>query len=168
MLNLITIQGRLTRDPELRHTDSGVSVASFSIACDRDMKSKDTGERETDFVDVSAWRGTAEFVSKYFQKGSMILVTGRLQIRNWTDKEGAKRRSAEVVAGSLYFCESRKSQESNPYSQAEKTAPAATSGATAYAETLKEIERIQKYGMYGGAEQQGFETIDVPDEEFPF
>ena len=106
MLNHITIMGRLTRDPELRRTGSGVAVASFTVAVDRDFCNN--GEKETDFIDCVAWRQTGEFVSKYFAKGSMIVVSGRLQIRNWTDKEGNKRRSAEVVAGNCYFGESKK------------------------------------------------------------
>ena len=113
MLNHITIMGRLTRDVELRRTGSGVAVASFTIACDRDYNPKDGAEKEVDFIDCNAWRGTAEFVSKYFTKGSMMIVSGRLQIRNWTDKEGNKRRSAEVVADSVYFGDSKKSSEGN-------------------------------------------------------
>ena len=115
MLNHITIMGRLTRDPELRRTGSGIAVASFTVAVDRDFGSRDGGERETDFIDCVAWRQTGEFVSKYFTKGSMIVVSGRLQIRNWTDKEGNKRRSAEVVADNCYFGESKRSSESNAY-----------------------------------------------------
>ena len=110
MLNKIFIMGRLTRDPELRRTQSGTAVTSFSLAVDRDYKSQ-SGEKETDFIDVVAWRSTAEFVSKYFTKGSMIVVSGRLQIRNWTDKEGNKRRSAEVVADNVYFGESKRGNE---------------------------------------------------------
>ncbi len=106
MLNKIVIMGRLTRDPELRRTQSGTAVTSFSIACDRDFKSQN-GEKETDFIDVVAWRNTAEFVSKYFAKGRMAVVEGRLQIRDWTDREGGKRRSAEVVADNVYFGDSR-------------------------------------------------------------
>ena len=98
MLNRIILMGRLTRDPELRHTQSGTAVASFSLAVDRDFKSRDSGEKTTDFIDVVAWRNTAEFVSKYFAKGRMAVVEGRLQIRDWTDRDGGKRRSAEVVA----------------------------------------------------------------------
>lgn len=113
MLNHITIMGRLTRDPELRRTGSGIAVASFTVAVDRDFGGRDGGERETDFIDCVAWRQTGEFVSKYFTKGSMIVVSGRLQIRNWTDKEGNKRRSAEVVADNVYFGESKRSSESN-------------------------------------------------------
>ena len=113
MLNHITIMGRLTRDPELRRTGSGVAVASFTVAVDRDFGGRDGGERETDFIDCVAWRQTGEFVSKYFTKGSMIVVSGRLQIRNWNDKDGNKRRSAEVVADNVYFGESKRSNEGN-------------------------------------------------------
>ena len=103
MLNHITIMGRLTRDPELRRTGSGIAVASFTVAVDRDFGGRDGGEKETDFIDCVAWRHTGEFVSKYFTKGSMIVVSGRLQIRSWTDKDGNKRRTAEVVADNCYF-----------------------------------------------------------------
>lgn len=106
MLNHVTIGGRLTKDPELRRTGNGTAVASFSIACDRDFKS-DGGERATDFVDIVAWRNTAEFVSKYFAKGRMAIISGRLQIRDWTDKDGNKRRSAEVLAENVYFGDSK-------------------------------------------------------------
>lgn len=107
MLNEIILMGRLTRDPELRHTQSGTKVASFALAVDRDYKDA-SGEKETDFIDIVAWRATAEFVSKYFTKGRMAVVKGRLQIRDWTDKDGGKRRSAEVVAESVYFADSKK------------------------------------------------------------
>ena len=113
MLNHITIMGRLTRDPELRRTGSGVAVASFTLAVDRDFGGRDSGERETDFIDCVAWRQTGEFVSKYFTKGSMIVVSGRLQIRGWTDKDGNKRRTAEVVADNVYFGESKRNSEGN-------------------------------------------------------
>ena len=106
MLNKIVIMGRLTRDPELRHTGGGAAVTSFSIACDRDFKGQN-GEKETDFIDVVAWRNTAEFVSKYFTKGRMVVVEGRLQIRDWTDKDGNKRRNAEVIADNVYFADSK-------------------------------------------------------------
>ncbi|AWY06880.1 MAG: single-strand binding protein family protein [Caudoviricetes sp.] len=111
-LNHIVIMGRLSRDPELRHTQTGTPVASFTLAVDRDFKDKNTGERVTDWIDVVAWRGTGEFVSKYFSKGRMAVVEGRLQIREWTDKEGNKRRSAEVVAGSVYFADSKRDGDS--------------------------------------------------------
>ena len=112
MLNHITIMGRLTRDPELRRTGSGIAVASFTLAVDRDFSPRDGGERETDFIDCVAWRQTGEFVSKYFTKGSMIVVSGRLQIRNWNDKDGNKRRSAEVVADNCYFGDSKRDGDS--------------------------------------------------------
>ena len=108
MLNNIVIMGRLTRDPDLKYTQSGTAVASFTVAVDRDFKSGG-GEKQTDFIDCVAWRQTGEFVSKYFAKGSMAVVSGRLQIRDWQDKEGNKRRSAEVVADNVYFGESKQS-----------------------------------------------------------
>ena len=133
MLNHIVIMGRLTRDPELRKTGSGVSVASFTVAVDRDFSGKDGGEKETDFIDCVAWRGTAEFVSKYFTKGRMIVASGRLQLRDWTDKEGNKRRSAEVVADNCYFGDSKKDDD-QPKSQPQYGAP-------------------QGYPQYGGYQQ---------------
>ena len=108
MLNHIVLMGRLTRDPELRRTSSGIAVASFRLAVDRDFGPKDGGEKETDFIDVVAWRSTAEFVSRYFTKGRMAVVSGRLQMRNWTDKEGNKRTTAEVVADNVYFGDSKR------------------------------------------------------------
>ena len=114
MLNHITIMGRLTRDPELRRTGSGIAVASFTVAVDRDFASRESGERETDFIDCVAWRQTGEFVSKYFTKGRMAVVSGRLQIRSWTDKDGNKRRTAEVVADNVYFGDSRRDGEGVP------------------------------------------------------
>ena len=134
MLNHIVLMGRLTRDPELRRTGSGLAVASFSLAVDRDFGNRETGERETDFIDIVAWRNTAEFVSKYFTKGRMAVVSGRLQIRNWTDKEGNKRRSAEVVADNVYFGDSRRDNQSSdngfsaPPAQNSYSAPAAPYG----------------------------------------
>ena len=116
MLNHITIMGRLTRDPELRRTGSGIAVASFTVAVDRDFSPKDGGERETDFIDCVAWRQTGEFVSKYFTKGRMAVVSGRLQIRNWTDKDGNKRRTAEIVADNVYFGDSKREGDSGSYS----------------------------------------------------
>ena len=107
MLNKVIVIGRLVRDPELRRTQSGTAVTSFSLAVDRDFKGQN-GEKETDFIDVVAWRTTAEFVSKYFTKGRMAVVEGRLQIREWTDKDGNKRRSAEVVADNVYFGDAKK------------------------------------------------------------
>ena len=113
MLNHIVIMGRLTRDPELRYTQTQTPVASFSVAVDRDFVPKDGGERQTDFIDCVAWRSSAEFVSKYFQKGSLVAVSGRLQMRDWTDREGNKRRNYEIVADNVYFGESKRSREEN-------------------------------------------------------
>ena len=123
MLNHIVIMGRLTRDPELRRTGSGIAVASFSVAVDRDFGGRDGGEKETDFIDCVAWRQTGEFVSKYFTKGRMIVVSGRLQLRSWTDKDGNKRRTAEVVADNVYFGDSKRDGDSG---SAYGSAPAAS------------------------------------------
>lgn len=112
MLNHIIIMGRMTRDPELRQTQNGISTVSFSIACDRDYVPAGT-ERGTDFVDIVAFRKTAEFIHDYFAKGRMIIVSGRLQVREWTDKAGSKRRSAEVIADSVYFGDSKRDQDFN-------------------------------------------------------
>ncbi len=147
MLNRIILMGRLTRDPELRHTQSGTAVASFSLAVDRDFKSKDGADRQTDFIDVVAWRQTGEFVSKYFAKGRMAVVEGRLQIRDWTDKDGNKRRSAEVVADNVYFGDSKREAESTGgYS-----APAPVS-----------------YGAPSMTERDQFAQLDDNDSELPF
>ena len=124
MLNHIVIMGRLTRDPELRRTGSGVAVASFTVAVDRDFGGRDGGEKETDFIDCVAWCQTGEFVSKYFTKGSMIVVSGRLQIRNWTDKDGNKRRTAEVVADNVYFGDSKRDGDGGNSFAAAPAAPA--------------------------------------------
>lgn len=126
-LNHIVVMGRLTRDPELRRTDSGVAVASFSLAVDRDFAPKDGGERETDFIDVVAWRQTGEFVSKHFTKGRMAVVSGRLQMRSWTDKDGNKRRTAEIIADNVYFGDSKKDGDDTAAS-----APNVTATAPAY------------------------------------
>lgn len=123
MLNHITIMGRLTRDPELRRTSKGVAVSSFTVAVDRDFGSKDGGEKETDFFDCVAWRQTGEFVNKYFAKGSMIVVSGRLEFRGWTDKDGNKRRTAEVVADNVYFGDSNKREVNNTPSVDSDPAP---------------------------------------------
>lgn len=128
MLNKIIIMGRLTRDPELRRTGSGTAVTSFALAVDRDFKSQ-SGEKETDFIDVVAWRATAEFVSKYFTKGRMAVVEGRLQLRDWTDKDGGKRRSAEVIANSVYFGDFRRDDT-----------PSAGTPADVSADDFREIE----------------------------
>ena len=144
MLNHITIMGRLTRDPEMRRTGSGVAVTSFTIACDRDFGGQN-GQKETDFIDITAWRNTAEFVSKYFTKGRMAVISGRLQIRNWTDKDGNKRKSAEVVADNVYFGDSKPDSSSvGSYStQNFSTAP-------------------------NPAPAQNFEMLDDDDAQLPF
>lgn len=113
MLNKIVIQGRLTKDPELRSTQSGTAVASATVAVDRDFKNQD-GSRDTDFIPIVAWKGTGEMLAKYFSKGRMIVVEGRLQLRDWTDKDGNKCRTAEIVAGSVYFGDSKRDGESAP------------------------------------------------------
>lgn len=123
MLNHIIIMGRMVRDPELRRTGSGVAVASFTLAVDRDFTSKGN-EKETDFIDCVAWRQTGEFVSKYFNKGRMAVVSGRLQIRNWTDKDGSKRRTAEVVADNVYFADSKRDADSGSSAATPAAAPA--------------------------------------------
>ena len=112
MLNKIIIMGRFTHDPELRRTGSGTAVTSFSLACDRDFKSQ-SGEKETDFIEVVAWKNAAEFVSKYFSKGRMAVVEGRLQIRDWTGKDGNKRVTAEIVADNVYFADSKRSESND-------------------------------------------------------
>ena len=141
MLNKIFLMGRLTRDPELRRTQSGTAVTSFSLAVDRDFKSQ-SGEKETDFIDVVAWRSTAEFVAKYFTKGRMAVVEGRLQIREWKDKDGNNRRSAEVVADNIYFGDSKRDGAGSDYAPA-YSAPmggynAPMGGASAFAEIDEE------------------------------
>ena len=134
MLNHIVLMGRLTRDPELRYTGSNVPVASFSIAVDRDFGRGENGEKQTDFINVSAWRQTGEFVSKYFTKGSMIVVSGRLQIRDYTDRDGNRRTAAEVVADNVYFGESKRRDDGAPrqeYAPRQEPAPPPTRALTA-------------------------------------
>ena len=160
MLNHITIMGRMTRDPELRRTGSGVAVTSFTLAVDRDIANKETGEKETDFIDCNAWRGTAEFVSKYFTKGSMAIVSGRLQIRTWTDKEGNKRRSAEVVADFVYFGDSKKSDQGNSTYQAPNSSQV---DENPYAESMALAEKYRQQGM-----QSDFAMLEDDDAQLPF
>ena len=141
MLNQIFLMGRLTRDPELRYTQNQTPVASFTLAVDRDFTGKDGGEKQTDFIDCVAWRSTGEFANKYFSKGRMAIVSGRLQLRDWTDKEGNKRRSAEVVVDSMYFGDSKKDGSTAPNSS-EQSEPQYT--------------------------QQQFEELDDDDGDLPF
>ena len=164
MLNPITIMGRLTRAPELRRTGSGIAVASFTVAVDRDFGGRDGGEMETDFIDCVAWRQTGEFVSKYFTKGRMIVVSGRLQIRSWTDKDGNKRRTAEVVADNCYFGDSKRDSEGGS-SYGGNTYGGNSYGANTYSAPAP------SYGGYAapsGAPASDFAMLDDDDAQLPF
>ena len=164
MLNHITIMGRLTRDPELRRTGSGIAVASFTVAVDRDFGGRDGGEKETDFIDCVAWRQTGEFVSKYFTKGSMIVVSGRLQIRGWTDKDGNKRRTAEVVADNCYFGESKRNDNGgNAYG-------GNTYGGNSYGGNTYSAPAAPSFGGYSApaAPASDFAMLDDDDAQLPF
>ena len=167
MLNHIVIMGRLTRDPELRRTGSGIAVASFSLAVDRDFAPKDGGERETDFIDCVAWRSTGEFVSKYFTKGSMAVVSGRLQIRSWTDKDGNKRRTAEVVADNVYFGDSKRDSESGNSSYGGNTYGGNSYGGNSYSAPAP----APSYGGYtapASAPASDFAMLEDDDAQLPF
>ena len=159
MLNHITIMGRLTRDPELRRTGSGIAVTSFTVAVDRDFSGRDGGEKETDFIDCVAWRQTGEFVSKYFTKGRMAVVSGRLQIRGWTDKDGNKRRTAEVVADNVYFGDSRRDGEGAP----------ASFGGNSYG-SYGAAPAAPAYGGYSAPSvpASDFAMLDDDDAQLPF
>ena len=160
MLNHIVLMGRLTRDPELRRTGSGVAVASFTLAVDRDYAVQGA-EKETDFVDIVAWRNTAEFVSKYFTKGRMAVVSGRLQIRNWQDKEGNKRRSAEVVADNVYFGDSKRdSADGGSFNQSQ-----------GYAQSFNQIPQQQsayQAPQNVSAAPSDFSMLSDDDPDLPF
>ena len=138
MLNHITAAGRLTKDPELRRTQNGVAVASFTIACDRDIKDA-SGNKQTDFIDCVVWRNTAEFVDKYFTRGRMVIVSGRLQIREWTDKNGNKRRNAEILAENVYFGDSK-----------------------------REVENTEKSETKEAEQTVDFDQVEIDDDELPF
>lgn len=153
MLNHITVMGRLTRDPELRRTGSSVAVTNFTVAVDRDFSDKQSGEKETDFIDVVAWRNTAEFVEKYFTKGRMAVVSGRLQMRKWTDKDGNKRTTAEIVADNVYFGDSKQSATDN------SAAPSFTAPAQDFS-----MLPAQDYT----APEQDFSMLDGDDNALPF
>ena len=155
MLNHIVIMGRLTRDPEYRTTGSGTSVANFTVAVDRDFNKKDGGEKQTDFIDCVAWRSTAEFVTKYFFKGSLAVVSGRLQLRDWTDKDGNKRRTAEVNADSVYFGSSKKDAGSPDAVSVQ----VGDTGDCAFSETLAYAQEKLP---------DNFVILDMPDEQLPF
>ena len=115
MLNRITIMGRFVKDPEIRRTKSGTPCANFTLACERDFADKHSGEKETDFIEFVAWHKTAEFIEKYFGKGRMAVASGRLQIRSWTDKDGNKRKTSEVVVEDIYFADSKKDNSANNF-----------------------------------------------------
>ena len=163
MLNHIVIMGRLTRDPELRRTGSGIAVASFTLAVDRDFGGRDGGERETDFIDCVAWRHTGEFVSKYFTKGRMAVVSGRLQIRSWTDKDGNKRRTAEIVADNVYFGDSKRDNDGSSYG-------GNTYGNTGYGGNAYSAP-APSYGGYNApaaAPASDFAMLEDDDAQLPF
>ena len=169
MLNHITIMGRLTRDPELRRTGSGIAVASFTLAVDRDFGGRDGGERETDFIDCVAWRHTGEFVSKYFTKGRMAVVSGRLQIRSWTDKEGNKRRTAEVVADNVYFGDSRRDGDNASASYGGNTYGGNAYGGNSYGNPYGSAP-APAFGGYSApsAPVSDFAMLDDDDAQLPF
>ncbi len=172
MLNRIVIMGRLVRDPELRTTQTGISVTSFTMAVDRDFKNKDTNEKNTDFIDVVAWRQTAEFVCKYMTKGRMAVVEGRLQIRDWKDRDGNNRRSAEVVADNVYFGDSKRDSGGDNYGS---PPPYGTPAAAPYGGGQSAYGG-ESQGAFGGgygaptADGPGFEAIiaNQEDGDVPF
>ena len=158
MLNHIVIMGRLTRDPELRYTQSNTPVASFTVAVDRDYTSRDGGERQTDFIDCVAWRSTGEFVSKYFTKGSMAVVSGRLQIRDWQDRDGNKRRSAEIVADNVYFGESKRRDGDGGQAY----------GGQSYGRSQPQPRSDNAGGFKSGGASSAFSELEDDDGELPF
>ena len=159
-LNHIVIMGRLTRDPELRRTASGIAVTSFTLAVDRDRKNDD-GERDVDFIDCVAWRQLGEFTSKYFAKGSMAVVSGRLQIRTWTDNDGNKRRNAEVLADSVYFGDSKKSEQGNSTYSAQNSYQGSTG------DFSESMALVNQYQQQGGI-QSDFAMLEGDDAQLPF
>lgn len=165
MLNHITIMGRLARDPELRRTGSGVAVASFTVGVERDFPDSQTGKKEMDWIECVAWRNTGEFVSKYFTKGRMIAVSGRLQIRSWTDKEGNKRKSAEVIADNCYFGDSKNTNDNAPASTG-NTYGSSYGGGGAYSDTMAEIERQRNNNSYSGGYGGGYSATQYQQGEF--
>ena len=157
MLNHITIMGRLTRDPELRRTGSGIAVASFTLAVDRDFGKNEQGERETDFIDCVAWRQTGEFISKYFTKGRMIVVDGRLEMRDWTDKDGNKRIAAEVVVANAYFGDSKRDDQGN-----------SSYGGNAYGGNNYGGNSYGGYNAPAAAPASDFAMLEDDDAQLPF
>ena len=172
MLNHIVLMGRLTRDPELRRTQSGIPVASFRIAVDRDFQNQ-SGERQADFIDIVAWRGTAEFVTKYFSKGRMAIVSGRLQMRDWNDKEGNRRTSAEVVADNIYFGESKRdgdSQGQGGYNRSYSDAPTGSYGSGSYGGQTSYGSQSSYGGQssYSAPADSDFAELNDDDGDLPF
>lgn len=162
MLNHIDLMGRLVRDPELRYTQSQLPVVSFRIAVDRDFGGRDGGEKQADFIDIVAWRNTAEFVSKYFTKGSMAVISGRLQMRDWTDRDGNKRTSAEVVADNVYFGDSKRNRDDNaPPPRGDYAAPASRGDGR-----NSNRGNYQSFDSTPGA--SAFSELDDTDGELPF
>ena len=160
MLNHITIMGRLVRDPELRRTGSGIAVASFCVAVDRDYAPKDGGERKTDFINCVAWRQTGEFISKYFSKGRIIVVDGRLEMRDWTDKEGNKRTSAEINVDNAYFGDSKRDGDNGSYN-----------GGNSYGGNTYSAPAAPSYGGYSApasSPASDFAMLDDDDAQLPF
>ena len=159
MLNHITIMGRLTRDPELRRTGSGLAVTSFSVAVDRDFGKSESGEKKTDFFDCVAWRNTAEFASKYLTKGRMVVVSGRLEFRDWTDKEGNKRRNAEIIVDNIYFADSKRDGDSG-----------SSYGGNAYGGNSYSAPAAPSFGGYSApaAPASDFAMLDDDDAQLPF
>ena len=171
MLNHIVIMGRLTRDPELRRTGSGIAVASFTLAVDRDFGKNENGERETDFIDCVAWRQTGEFVSKYFTKGRMAVVAGRLQIRSWNDKDGNKRRTAEVVAENVYFGDSKRDNDGGNAYGGNSYGNNTYGSAPAYGGySAPSAPAAPAYGGYGmpSAPASDFAVLNDDDAQLPF
>ena len=164
MLNHITIMGRLVRDPELRRTGSGVAVASFRVAVDRDYMSKDGGERKADFIDCVAWRQTGEFISKYFTKGRMIVVDGRLEMRDWTDKDGNKRTSAEINVANAYFGDSKREGD-NAYGG--NSYGGNSYGGNAYG-SAPAAPSFGGYSAPAGNPASDFAMLDDDDAQLPF
>ena len=167
MLNHITIMGRLVRDPELRRPGSGVAVASFRVAVDRDFAPKDGGERKADFIDCVAWRQTGEFISKYFTKGRMIIVDGRLEMRDWTDKDGNKRTSAEIVVANAYFGDSKRDGDGGNSSYGGNAYGGNSYGGSSYSAPAP----APSYGGYSApasAPASDFAMLEDDDAQLPF
>ena len=169
MLNHIVVMGRLARDPELRRTASGVAVTSFTLAVDRDYSPKDGAERETDWIDCVAWRSTGEFVSKYFAKGRMAVVSGRLQIRNWNDKDGNKRRSAEIVADNVYFGDSKRDDNAgSAYGGYNAQAQSYGGSNGGYAAPAAPAGNYGGYNAPAAAPASDFAMLEEDDAQLPF